>query len=130
MTLSDKPLQWTNKLTREWVKQIRQALQDSIEVDGFDINVGNASFDDSEVTFKLNLRVKGAETREQRDLKTFAEMDKIDVSKIGEMRGEKYSLIGYRVKAKTRPYIVQNLHNDKEYIFTTAQAQQYFGVEV
>ena len=52
-------LQWENKLTREWIKQIRQALQDSIEVDGFDINVGNASFDDSEVTFKLNLRVKG-----------------------------------------------------------------------
>ena len=122
-------LKWENKLTREWVKQIRQALQDSIEVDGFDIKVGNASFDDSEVTFKLNLRVKGAETREQRDLRTFAEMDKIDTSKIGEMRGEKYSLIGYRVKAKTRPYIVQNLHNNKEYIFTTAQAQQYFGLE-
>ena len=122
-------LQWENKLTRDWVKQIRQALQDSIEVDGFDINVGNASFDDSEVTFKLNLRVKGAETREQRDLKTYAEMDKIDTAKIGEMRGEKYSLIGYRVKAKTRPYIVQNLHNNKEYIFTTAQAQQYFGLE-
>jgi hypothetical protein len=123
-------IKWENKLTREWVKQIRQALQDSIEVDGFDINVGNASFDDSEVTFKLNLRVKGAETREQRDLKTYAEMDKIDTAKIGEMRGEKYSLIGYRVKAKTRPYIVQNLHNNKEYIFTTAQAQQYFGLEV
>ncbi len=122
-------MKWENKLTREWVKQIRQALQDSIEVDGFDIKVGNASFDDSEVTFKLNLRVKGAETREQRDLKTYAEMDKIDTAKIGEMRGEKYSLIGYRVKAKTRPYIVQNLHNNKEYIFTTAQAQQYFGLE-
>ena len=123
-------MKWENKLTREWVKQIRQALQDSIEVDGFDINVGNASFDDSEVTFKLNLRVKGAETREQKDLRRYAEMDKIDVSKIGEMRGEKYSLIGYRVKAKTRPYIVQNLHNNKEYIFTTAQAQQYFGLEL
>mgnify|MGYP003673365358 FL=1 len=122
-------IKWENKLTREWVKQIRQALQESIEVDGFDIKVGNASFDDSEVTFKLNLRVKGAETREQRDLKTYAEMDKIDTAKIGEMRGEKYSLIGYRVKAKTRPYIVQNLHNNKEYIFTTAQAQQYFGLE-
>ncbi len=122
-------IKWENKLTREWVKQIRQALQDSIEVDGFDIKVGNASFDDSEVTFKLNLRVKGAETREQRDLKTYAEMDKIDTAKIGEMRGEKYSLIGYRRTAKTRPYIVQNLHNNKEYIFTTAQAQQYFGLE-
>ena len=123
-------LQWENKLTRDWVKQIRQALQDSIEVDGFDIKVGNASFDDSEVTFKLNLRVKGAETREQRDLKTFAEMDKIDTSKIAEVRGEKYSLIGYRIKARSRPYIVQNLHNDKEYIFTTDMAQKYFGVEV
>tara|TARA_E500000081_G_scaffold86541_1_gene87718 strand:+ start:3109 stop:3486 length:378 start_codon:yes stop_codon:yes gene_type:complete len=123
-------LQWENKLTRDWVKQIRQALQDSIEVDGFDIKVGNASFDESEVTFKLNLMIKGAETREQRDLKTFAEMDKIDVSKIAEVRGEKYSLIGYRRTAKTRPYIVQNLHNDKEYIFTTAIAQQYFGLEV
>lgn len=130
MTLSDKPLQWTNRLTRDWVKQIRQALQDSIEVDGFDIKVGNASFDDNEVTFKLNLRIKGAETREQRDLRRFAEMDNVDTAKIAEVRGEKYSLIGYRRTARTRPYIVQNLHNDKEYIFTTAQAQQYFGVEV
>ena len=122
-------MKWENKLTRDWVKQIRQALQDSIEVDGFDITVGNASFDDTEVTFKLNLRVKGAETREQRDLRTFAEMDNVDVSKIAEVRGEKYSLIGYRVKARSRPYIVQNLINNKEYIFTTDMAQKYFGME-
>ena len=122
-------IKWENKLTRDWVKQIRQALQDSIEVDGFDITVGNASFDDSEVTFKLNLRVKGAETREQRDLRTFAEMDNVDISKIAEVRGEKYSLIGYRTKARSRPYIVQNLINNKEYIFTTDMAQKYFGMK-
>ena len=122
-------MKWENKLTRDWVKQIRQALQDSIEVDGFDIKVGNSSFDDNEVTFKLNLRIKGAETREQRDLRTFAEMDNVDVSKIAEVRGEKYSLIGYRVKARSRPYIVQNLINNKEYIFTTDMAQKYFGME-
>jgi hypothetical protein len=117
-------------LNRQIVKDLRVKLQDIIKMDEFEIKVGNASFDDSEVTFKVNLRLKGAETREQKDLRRFAEMDKIDLSKIGEMRGEKYSLIGYRRTAKTRPYIVQNLHNDKEYIFTTAQAQQYFGVEV
>ena len=118
------------KLNRQIVKELRVKLQDIIKMDEFEITVGNASFDDTEVTFKVNLRLKGAETREQKDLRRFAEMDKIDVSKIGEMRGEKYSLIGYRRTAKTRPYIVQNLHNDKEYIFTTALAQQYFGVEV
>ena len=125
------------KLNRQIVKDLREILQNHLSnnisttttMNEFEIKVGNASFDDSEVTFKVNLRLKGAETREQKDLRRFAEMDKIDVSKIGEMRGEKYSLIGYRRTAKTRPYIVQNLHNDKEYIFTTAQAQQYFGLE-
>ena len=117
------------KLNRQIVKELRVKLQDIIKMDEFEITVGNASFDDTEVTFKLNLRVKGAETREQRDLRTFAEMDNVDVSKIAEVRGEKYSLIGYRVKARSRPYIVQNLINNKEYIFTTDMAQKYFGME-
>ena len=118
------------KLNRQIVKDLRVKLQDIIKMDEFEITVGNASFDDTEVTFKVNLRLKGAATREQKDLRRFAEMDKVDTSKIAEVRGEKYSLIGYRRTARTRPYIVQNLHNDKEYIFTTALAQQYFGVEV
>ena len=127
-------------LNKKIVNELRDTLQRHLDHtlsdtsswidDNYDIKIGNASFDDTEVTFKVNLRLKGAETREQKDLRRFADMDKIDVSKIGEMRGEKYSLIGYRRTAKTRPYIVQNLPNDKEYIFTTALAQQYFGVEV
>ena len=125
-------------LNRQIVKELREILQNHLSnnisttttMNEFEIKVGNASFDDSEVTFKVNLRLKGAETREQKDLRRYAEMDKIDTSKIAEVRGEKYSLIGYRRTAKTRPYIVQNLHNDKEYIFTTAIAQQYFGLEL
>jgi hypothetical protein len=122
------------KLNRQIVKDFRAILDDILNdnesLEQFIVKVGNASFDDTEVTFKVNLRLKGAETREQKDLRRYAEMDKVDTSKIAEVRGEKYSLIGYRRTAKTRPYIVQNLHNDKEYIFTTTLAQQYFGVEV
>ena len=127
-------------LNKKIVKELRDTLQRHLDYtlsdtaswidDNYDMKVGNASFDDTEVTFKVNLRLKGAETREQKDLRRYAEMDKVDTSKIAEVRGEKYSLIGYRRTARTRPYIVQNLHNDKEYIFTTALAQQYFGVEV
>ena len=127
-------------LNKKIVNELRDTLQRHLDHtlsdtaswidDNYDIKIGNASFDDTEVTFKVNLRLKGAETREEKDLRRFAEMDKVDTSKIAEVRGEKYSLIGYRRTAKTRPYIVQNLHNDKEYIFTTALAQQYFGVEV
>ncbi len=122
------------KLNRQIVKDFRAILDDILNdnesLEQFIVKVGNASFDDTEVTFKVNLRLKGAETREQKDLRRYAEMDKVDTSKIAEVRGEKYSLIGYRRTARSRPYIVQNLHNDKEYIFTTALAQQYFGVEV
>jgi len=122
------------KLNRQIVKDFRAILDDILNdnesLEQFIVKVGNASFDDTEVTFKVNLRLKGAETREQKDLRRYAEMDKVDTSKIAEVRGEKYSLIGYRVKARSRPYIVQNLHNDKEYIFTTDMAQKYFGVEV
>ena len=119
-------------LNRQIVKDLRETLQRHLlkSMNEFEVKVGNASFDETEVTYKLTLRIKGAETREQKDLKIYAEMDKIDTAKIAEVRGEKYSLIGYRRTAKTRPYIVQNLHNDKEYIFTTAIVQQYFGLEL
>ena len=121
------------KLNRQIVKDFRAILDDILNdnesLEQFIVKVGNASFDDTEVTFKVNLRLKGAESREQRDLRTFAEMDNVDVSKIAEVRGEKYSLIGYRTKARSRPYIVQNLINNKEYIFTTHMAQKYFGLE-
>ena len=104
------------KLNRQIVKDFRAILDDILNdnesLEQFIVKVGNASFDDTEVTFKVNLRLKGAETREQKDLRRFADMDKVDTSKIAEVRGEKYSLIGYRRTAKTRPYIVQNLHND------------------
>ena len=118
------------KLNRQIVKDLRVKLQDIIKMDEFEITVGNASFDDSEVTFKLNLRVKGAETREQRDLRRYAELDNVNTSKIAKVQGELYSLIGYRIKARSRPYIVKNVANNKEYIFTTEMAKKYFGVEV
>ena len=132
-SLSDTPLNWKNILTKEWVRELRKEMQQILDETDlsrtFDIQVGNASLDTSEVVFKLKLQLKGAETREQRDLNTFSQMDNVDPSKVGELRGEKYSLIGYNRKARARPYIVQNLNNNKEYIFTTDMAQRYFGME-
>ena len=127
-------------LNKKIVKELRDTLQRHLDHtlsdtaswidDSYDIKIGNASFDDTEVTFKVNLRLKGAETREQKDLRRYAEMDNVDTSKIAEVRGEKYSLIGYRRTARTRPYIVKNVADNKEYIFTTDMAKKYFGVEV
>jgi hypothetical protein len=96
-------------------------------MDDFEITVGNASFSDTEVTYKLNLRLKGAESREQSDLRIFAEMDGVDTTKIADVYGIKYSLVGYKRKGRIRPYIVKNLDNNKDYVFTTDMAKKFFG---
>jgi hypothetical protein len=55
------------KLNRQIVKDLRETLQSHLlkNMNEFEVTVGNASFDDTEVTYKLNLRIKGAESREQ-----------------------------------------------------------------
>jgi hypothetical protein len=54
-------------LNKKIVKDLRETLQSHLlkNMDDFEITVGNASFSDTEVTYKLNLRLKGAESMEQ-----------------------------------------------------------------
>ena len=116
-------------LNRKIVKDLRETLQSHLlkNMDEFDITVGNASFSDTEVTYKLNLRLKGAESREQSDLRIFAEMDGVDTTKIADVYGIKYSLVGYNRRGRIRPYIVKNLDNNKDYVFTTDMVKKFFG---
>ena len=116
-------------LNRKIVKDLRETLQSHLlkNMDEFEISVGNASFSDTEVTYKLNVRLKGAETREQSDLRIFGEMDGIDTTKIADVYGIKYSLVGHKRKGRIRPYIVKNLDNNKDYLFTTDMVKKFFG---
>jgi len=90
-------------LNRKIVKDLRETLQSHLlkNMDEFEISVGNASFSDTEVTYKLNVRLKGAETKEQSDLRIFGEMDGVDTTKIADVQGIKYSLIGYTEKVES-----------------------------
>jgi hypothetical protein len=116
-------------LNRKIVKDLRETLQSNLlkNMDEFEISVGNASFSDTEVTYKLNVRLKGAETKEQSDLRIFGEMDGVDTTKIADVQGIKYSLIGYNRKGRIRPYIVKNLDTNKDYLFTTDMAKKFFS---
>lgn len=116
-------------LNRKIVKDLRETLQSNLlkNMDEFEISVGNASFSDTEVTYKLNVRLKGAETKEQSDLRIFGEMDGVDTTKIADVQGIKYSLIGYNRKGRIRPYIVKNLDTSKDYLFTTDMAKKFFS---
>jgi len=120
-----------DKLDRQVLKRVRETLdnilRDNERLEQFDVTVGNASFSDDEVTFKLNLKIKGAKSQSQKDLETFGEMDNLDLTKIAKLDGKDFSLSGFRRKARTKPYLIQDLKNGGEYIITTEVAKKYFG---
>ena len=99
-------------------------------MDNFEVEIGGANFNDTEATFKVNLRMKGAKTQAEKDLEDFAKIDGLDLTKIAKLDGKDFSLSGFRRKARTKPYLIQDLKNGGEYIITTDTAKRYFAKEV
>ena len=131
MTLSDKPLNFKNVLTKEWVKELRETLnnilRDNERLEQFNVTVGNASFNDDEANFKLNIRVKGAKSQSEKDLELYGNMHNLDLDKVSELDGKTFQLSGFRRKARSKPYLIKQLGTDKEYIITTEVAKKYFS---
>ena len=121
-------------LNRKMVKDLRarldDALNDNESLRQFIVEVGSANFSDTEVTFKVNLRVYGEKSQSEKDLEDFAKIDGLDLTKIAKLDGKDFSLSGFRRKARTKPYLIQDLKNGGEYIITTETAKRYFGKEV
>ena len=126
-----------DKLNTRRVKELRDTLQRCLDHklseiaswvdDGYDVKIGNGSFNDDEVNFKLNIKIKGSKTQAQKDLETYGGMDNLDLTKIAKLDGKDFSLSGFRRKARTKPYLIQDLKNGGEYIITTEVAKKYFG---
>ena len=126
-------------LNRKLIKDLRDQLQTlmleqapkhSSQLADFEIQVGNASYSDTEVTFKINLRMKGAKSQAEKDLEDWAEMDNLDLTKIVKLEGKSFSLSGYRRKAPKKPYLVQDLEGGGEYIMTREMVKRLFGKKV
>ena len=126
----------TEVLNKKIIRELRDTLQRCLDYklseiaswveDRYDINVGNASFDNYEVTFKLTLRAKDVESKESMDLNRFAYLYDVVPQKAADVHGIKYKLVGYRVKARTKPFIVLNLQNNQEYVFTEDMGKRFF----
>ena len=121
-------------LNRKMVKDLRAILDDALNnnesLKEFIVEIGNANFSDTEVTFKVNLRMNGAKSQSQKDLEFYGNMHNLDLSKIAKLDGKDFSLSGFRRKARTKPYLIQDLKTGGEYIITTDTAKKYFGKEV
>jgi len=119
-------------LNRTHVKNLRKVLENKLNgsMDNFIVEVGSANFNDTEVTFKVNLRMKGAKSQSEKDLEDFASIDELDLTKVATLDGKEFKLSGFRRKARTKPYLIQDQKGGGEYIITTDTAKRYFGKEV
>ena len=119
-------------LNRTHVKNLRKVLENKLtgSMDNFIVEVGSANFNDTEVTFKVNLRMKGAKSQSEKDLEDFASIDGLDLTKVATLDGKQFKLSGFRRKARTKPYLIQEQTGGGEYIITTDTAKRYFGKEV
>ena len=124
-------MKWQDKLTRHMVKELRETLdnilRDNERLEQFNVTVGNASFNDDEATFKLNIRVKGAKSQSEKDLELYSNMHNLDLEKVSELDGKTFKLSGFRRKARSKPYLIKQVGTDKEYIITTEIAKKYFS---
>jgi hypothetical protein len=119
-------------LNRRMVKDLRaildDALNDNESLEQFIVEIGSANFNDTEVTFKVNLRMKGAKSQSEKDLEDFASINKLDLNKVATLDGKQFKLSGFRRKARTKPYLIQDQKGGGEYIITTETAKRYFGL--
>jgi len=116
--------------TKPQLKAIRQAMQSALNREngfcGVTFDVANCTYNGGEATYKVNVLLDGAETKEQKDLTQMAKLMGLDTSKIKDTQGMSLSLVGYKSKAPKMPWIVQDLKTSKDYKLTDAQAKQWF----
>ncbi len=121
-------------MDRAMAKVMRQKLESIFKdngIDGFEIHVGNASYNDVQVTFKVEVRESGAGSAEELALDRFAGFYQLDTSKVYKDRsGDSFSLVGYKSRARKNPWIVQKLGiggDAPKYVISDDTAKRWFG---
>ena len=111
---------------RKNLKALRQdmnAALKAIEAQyGIQINVGNASFSDNEVTFKTKCNTLGeggkAQTKEANQWKLYAELNGVGQFSVGDritIQGQVFSIEGWNTRAKKSPVMIKEVATGKSY---------------
>ena len=112
--------QFTRQQLNTLRKQLQSALDGAVDTENITgditIEVGNCSYRGGEATFKVKCLVEGAKTREQEDLEYYAELYKLDLTKIAKLMGEDMSLVGYKARARKKPFVLQRLRDGAEFV--------------
>ena len=119
--------------TRKQLDTIRKQMQNALNMfadkTDIQIEVGNCSYRGGEATFKVKVLMEGAKTREQEDLEFYAELHKLDLTKIAKLMGEDMSLVGYKSRARKKPWVLQRLRDGAEFVADTNLIEKFFNKE-
>ena len=118
------------QFNRQQLNTLRKQMQNSLNLfaDKTDmkIEVGNCSYRGGEATFKVKVLMEGAKTREQEDLEYYAELYKLDLTKIAKLMGEDMSLVGYKSRARKKPFVLQRLRDGAAFVADTNLVERHF----
>ena len=134
-------------MNKQTVRELRDQLQvildkhapmQSSMLADLDIQIGNASFVDTEVTFKLSVKVKGSKPKEERDLEEYMSVmsrwgDHWDKDRIVNYSAHNNNmdlkLVGYKRANRKYPFILQDVKTLKRYKFPTDWVNANFSIE-
>ena len=119
------------KVRKELNALIKNANEAVFNYEGIEIqNLGNCSFNEDNATFKLNVKVAGSKSEELKSLEFFANLYNLDLTKIAASNSKRFSLVGYNGKARTYPFIMQDLGTGSKYKCSESEAKRMFAKAV
>ena len=109
---------------REELKIYLSQFTSTHEIEGIKVELGNCSYDEAQATYQLKINVDGVETREQKALKMYAQLDGLDLEK----EHPRFKLMEYHPKKRQYPYIyVDKTKPNVTYKGSTDWAIRHFG---
>ena len=119
-----------SQFTRQQLNTLRKQMQNSLSLfadkTDMQIEVGNCSYRGGEATYKVKVLMEGAKTREQEDLEYYAELHKLDLTAVERLMGEDMQLIGYKARARKKPWILKRLRDGAEFVADTNLVEKFF----
>ena len=122
--------------TRKELQELREILNDILRpsydsrLKGYTLHAGNCSYNGGEVTFKLKILKDGAKTREEQDMEMMADDLNLDTTKKAKQGKQVFKIVGYRIKARKSPWIIQDVTTEKEYVTNNDFVKRLFTKEI
>jgi len=120
------------------IQKIRSMIEDSLfvimEDHGLKFELGNGSYDDDSVKFNgFRISLSHALSPEEKALKqqlnfrkTYDHVVTLDDSIIAEDRGQQFKLVGFKPRARKKPFIIEDIKTGGRYVCPESMAERLF----